>query len=66
MMLWRHWPLVILSALTVLFVAVIVMVHGSEAFYNSAAILYGVGVVAMTGLLFLVLRKRHFPPAVKE
>ena len=62
----RHWPLLILSALTVLSVAVVAMVHGSEAFYNSAAILYGVGVVAMTGLWFLVLRKRHFPAAVKE
>jgi len=41
-------------------------VHGSEAFYTSAAILYGAGVVAMTGLWFLVLRKRHFPPAVQE
>ena len=61
MMLWRHWPLLILSALTVLSAAVVALVHGSEAFYNSAAILYGVGVVAMTGLWFLVLRKRHFP-----
>jgi len=34
----RHWPLLILSALTVLSVAVVAMVHGSEAFYNSAAI----------------------------
>jgi hypothetical protein len=66
MMLWRHWPLLILSALTVLSVAVIAMVHGSEAFYNSAAILYGVGVVAMTGRWFLVLRRRHFPAAVEE
>ena len=32
MMLWRHWPLLILSALTVLSVAVIAMLHGSEAF----------------------------------
>ena len=62
----RHWPLLILSALTVLSVAVVAMVHGSEAFYNSAAILYGVAVVAMTGLWFLVLRKRHFPAAVEE
>jgi len=61
MMLWKHWPLLILSALTVLSVAVIAVVHGSEAFYTSAAILYGAGVVAMTGLWFLVLRKRHFP-----
>ena len=66
MMLWRHWPLLILSALTVLSVAVIALVHGSEAFYNLAAILYGLGVVAMTGLWFLVLRKRHFPASVKE
>ena len=36
MMLWRHWPLLILSALTVLSVAVIALVHGSEAFYNFA------------------------------
>ena len=66
MMLWRHWPLLILSALTVLSVAVIALVHGSEAFYNFAAILYGLGVVAMAGLWFLVLRKRHFPASVKE
>src|ERR1043166_5953120 len=46
MMLWRHWPLLILSALSALSVAVIAMVHGSEAFYNSAAILYGVVVIA--------------------
>jgi hypothetical protein len=64
--LWRHWPLLILSGLTVLSVAVVAMVRGSEAFYNSAAILYGVGVVAMTGLWFLVLRKKHFPAAVGE
>ena len=64
MMLWRHWPLLILSALTVLSVAVIVMVHGSEAFYNSTAILYAVGVVVMVARWFLVLRKKHFPKAV--
>ena len=66
MMLWRHWPLLILSALTVLSVAVIAMVHGSEALYNSVAIAYGVGVVATTGLWFLILRKRHFPESVEE
>ena len=66
MMLWRHWPLLILCSLTALSVAVIAMVHGSEGFYNSVAIVYGVGVVATTGLWFLVLRKRHFPAAVEE
>src|SRR5436189_3717458 len=33
MMLWKHWPLLVLSALTVLSVAVVALVHGSEAFY---------------------------------
>ena len=64
-MLWRHWPLLILCALSVLSVAMMAMVHGSEAFYNGVAIVYGVGVVAATGLWFLVLRKRHFPAAVE-
>ena len=66
MMLWRHWPLLILCSLTALSAAVIAMVHGSEAFYNSVAIVYGVGVVAMTVRWFLVLTKRHFPAALEE
>lgn len=64
--LWKHWPLVILSGMSVLFIAEIFTEYGSTAFYNAFPIVYGIGVVSITGAWFLVLRKRKFPTMAKN
>ena len=64
--LWKKWPLVILSGMSILFIAELFTEYGSTAFYNAVPIVYGVGVLVISGLWFLVLRRRHFPAAVKE
>ena len=68
--LWKHWPLLILAGISVLLTIMDFSTqYGSTAFRNAVSIVYGVGVAAMSGLWFLVLRRRHFPPAwppVKE
>lgn len=64
--LWKHWPLVILSGMSVLFIVELFTEYGSTAFYNAAPVVYGVGVVAISSAWFLVLRRRQFPAAVKD
>jgi hypothetical protein len=67
MQLWRHWPLLILCGVSVLAIAVFLMAEGvPKAFYYAVAVLYGVSTVTVSGLWFLVLRRRHFPATVKE
>jgi hypothetical protein len=65
--LWRDWPLITLSGMSILFLVEFFTEYGSTAFYNAVPVVYGVGVVAISGTWFLVLRRRRFPPAaVKE
>src|SRR5262245_7900353 len=61
--LWKHWPLVILSGMSVLLIARILTQYGGIALFKRVAIVYSVGVVAISGLWFLALRRRHFPAA---
>ena len=57
--LFNHWPLSILSLLSVLFVAEFFTEYGSATFYNLVPIVYGVMTCIFTGLWFGVLRKRR-------
>ena len=54
----RNMMLVALSAMSLLFVAEIATEFGSIAFYRAVPLVYGFGVVAISGVWFLVLRKR--------
>ncbi|PYT37662.1 MAG: hypothetical protein DMF52_01800 [Acidobacteria bacterium] len=38
--------------------------YGSTTFQNAVPVAYGVGVAAMSGMWFLVLRRRYLPPVV--
>ena len=58
MRLPKQWPLVILSGMSALFVAGLFIVNGSSAFYYAISIVYGAGVVAISGLSLLILRRR--------
>ncbi len=60
--LWRHWALLILSIMSVLYVAEMVFEYGSSAFYNAVPVVYGIGVVTICGVWFLILRGKRFPP----
>jgi hypothetical protein len=51
----KHRSLSALSAISILFVATLLAGHGSVVI----SIAYGVGVVATSGLWFLIRRKRH-------
>lgn len=54
----NRWPLVILSGMSVLFVAALLTGYGSTPFYYATAIVYGVAVVTISGVWFLILRRR--------
>lgn len=59
--IWEDWSLVILSGMSLLFVAGMLTEYGSTAFYNAVPFVYGIGVVAISGAWFLVRRKSRFP-----
>lgn len=65
--LWKHWPLLVLSAMSVGVVATMEMTEfgSTKLFYKSVAVVYGILVFVVSGLWFVVLRRRHFPSAVK-
>jgi hypothetical protein len=56
----KDWSLIILTGMSVLFIAEILTEYGSTAFYNSVPILYGIGCIAISGVWFLILRRRRF------
>jgi hypothetical protein len=62
--LWRHWPLIALAVLSVLHITETITGYGSTAFQNAVPVAYGVGVAAISGMWFLVLRSRSIPPVV--
>ena len=64
--LWNDWFLVSLSGMSLLFLAEIITEYGTTAFYNAVPVVYGVGVVAISGVWFLVLRRRRFPPEARN
>jgi hypothetical protein len=64
--LWKHWPLIIIAGSSVLFVTVYFTEFGSTAFREAVPLVYGIGVAAMSGVWFLFLRRRPFPPDLKE
>lgn len=66
LLLWRHWPLLLLSGMTILFVAEIVTEAGPVAFYNAVPFLYGIGSLAICGTWFSVLRAKVFPKPGSE
>jgi hypothetical protein len=59
--LWRHWPLPLLSVMTVLFLAELVLEAGPVAIYNAVPFLYGIGTLVICGIWFSVVRGRMFP-----
>lgn len=61
LVLWRHWPLLLLAAMTILFVAEIVTEAGNAALYNAAPFLYGIASLAICGIWFFVVRGKAFP-----
>jgi hypothetical protein len=60
LLLWRHWPLLLLTGMTILFVTEVVTEAGTTAFYNAAPFLYGIGSLAICGIWFFVVRGRAF------
>lgn len=60
LLLWRHWPLPLLAAMTILFVAEVVTEAGTPALYNTAPFLYGIGSLAICGIWFIVVRGKAF------
>jgi hypothetical protein len=54
MKLPKHWSLVLLLGMSILFVVALFTGYGSTAI----SIVYGAGVVAVSGVWFLILRKR--------
>lgn len=54
MKLPKHWSLVLLPGMSILFVAALLTGYGSTAI----SIVYGAGVVSVSGVWFLILRKR--------
>lgn len=61
LLLWRHWPLLLLAAMTILFVAEVITEAGTAALYNAAPFLYGIGSLAICGIWFFVVRGKTFP-----
>jgi hypothetical protein len=59
--IWNEWALVILSGMSLLFIAEVFTEYGSTAFYNAVPVAYGIGVTAISVVWFLVLRRRRFP-----
>lgn len=59
--LWKDWSLIILSGMSLLFIAELLSEYGSAAFYNAVPVVYGAGVVAISGAWILVLRRRCVP-----
>ncbi len=59
--LWKDWSLVNLSGMSLLFIVELLTEVGSTAFYNAVPVVYGIGVVVIFGVWFLVLRRRRFP-----
>lgn len=55
---YHHWPLVVLSLLSVLFIAEVVTEYGPAMLYNAVPILYGISACGFSLAWFLVLRKR--------
>jgi hypothetical protein len=66
LLLWRHWPLLLLSGMTILFVAEVIAGVGPAAIYNAAPFLYGIGSLAICGIWFSVLRRKSFPTPDSE
>lgn len=60
LLLWRHWPLLLLTGMTILFVAEVVTEAGTAALYNAAPFLYGIGSLAICGVWFVLLRGKAF------
>jgi len=59
--LWRQWPLLVLAGISILLIPTLFTRYGSTAFHTVIDIVYGVVVTVMSGLWFLVLRRRSQP-----
>ena len=60
--LWKQRPLLVLSGMSVLLVAALLTEFGStKMFFKTVALIYGSVAVVISGMWFLVLRRRHFP-----
>src|SRR5262245_10108267 len=65
-LLWKHWPLPVISVCTVLVVAIYAPDFGSPRFQTRVPIAYSVGVAAVSAFWFLHLRRRPTPPAASR
>lgn len=65
LLLWRHWPLPVLSAASLLLLAEIVGEYGPVAFYNAAPVIYGLIVLAVSAAWFLFARRRFPAPPTR-
>ena len=63
--LWKHWPLLILSGISIVVLVVAIMTELGTLFFAFVVPAYGILVVMFSGLWFVVLRRRNFPTAVK-
>ena len=66
LLLWRHWPLLLLAGMTFLFVAELISEAGPVAFYNAAPFMYGIGSLAICSAWFFVVRGKAFPKPDSE
>ena len=64
--LWNHWPLPVISACSVLVVAIYAPDFGTSGFQAAVPIAFGASVVAMCGYWFLKLRRRYTSPAASR
>ena len=62
--LWEHLPLVILAGSSVLLITEYFAQFGSTSFQEAVPMAYGVGVAVTSGVWFLSLRRRQFPPTL--
>jgi len=56
--LFKHWPLVVLSLLTLLFVAEVVTEFGPVIFYNLVPVIYGI-ITSIFGFLWFTAGRKH-------
>lgn len=66
LLLWRHWPLPLLAAMTILLGAEVILEAGPVAFYNGVPFIYGLGSLIICGIWFTVLRGKAFPKPGSE
>jgi hypothetical protein len=65
--LWRHWPLLILSGMSIILTTTALLTEfgSTKLFFRSVTVVYGVVVIVISCVWFWALRKRYYPAVVK-